>query len=118
MMDFDATSLHSSAMYVEKSVYPKIEKGFAFKPYMNDVYVEAFNNQTFKQDGKESAFLKLIYYNPPDLMFQHLPLEQKVKNVEVNRRRNGYIIDVLRNVDFQEFLKIGGRVNETYESVF
>ena len=30
MMDFDATSLYTSALYDEKSVYPKIESGFAF----------------------------------------------------------------------------------------
>ena len=46
MMDFEATSLYPSAMWDEKSVYPKIETGFAFKPHMNNVYVEAFNNQT------------------------------------------------------------------------
>ena len=46
-MAFDATSLYPSAMYDEKSVYPKIENGFAFKPDMNDVYVKAFNNQFF-----------------------------------------------------------------------
>ena len=50
-MAFDATSLYPSAMWVKNSVYPKIETGFAFKPYMNDVYVEAFNNQTFNEDG-------------------------------------------------------------------
>ena len=42
-MDFDATSLYPSAMWDDESVYPKIETGFAFKPHMNDVYVEAFN---------------------------------------------------------------------------
>ena len=55
MMDFDATCLYPSAMYNEKSVYPKIESGFAFKPLMNDVYVETFNIQTFHQVGNESA---------------------------------------------------------------
>ena len=55
-MDFDATSLYPSAMWDEKSVYPKIETGFAFKPNMNDIYVEAFNNQSFNEDGDESAF--------------------------------------------------------------
>ena len=59
MMDFDATSLYPSAMWDEKSVYPKIETGFAFKPHMNNVYVEAFNNQTFNQDGDESAILTI-----------------------------------------------------------
>ena len=55
MMDFDATSLHPSAKWDEKSIYLKTEGGFAFKPSMNDVCVEAFNNQTFNQDDKENA---------------------------------------------------------------
>ena len=33
-MKFDTTSLYPSAMYDEKSVYLKIETGFAFKPHM------------------------------------------------------------------------------------
>ena len=57
MMDFDATSVYTSAMWGEIFVYPKIESGFAFKPHVNNVYVEAFNNQTFNQDVDESAIL-------------------------------------------------------------
>ena len=78
-MDFDATSLYPSAMWDEKSVYPKIETGFAFKPHMNDVYVEAFNNQIFNEDGNESAVLTIKYHNPSDLIFQHLQLKKKLK---------------------------------------
>ena len=115
-MDFDATSLYPSAMWDENSVYPKIETGFAFNPYMNDVYVETFNNQTFNEDGDESA-LTIKYYNPPDLIFQHLPVKEKVKKIEVNRMRNGYIIDTLTSVDIQEIVKIGGKVVEIYEGV-
>ena len=117
-MDFDATSLYPSAMWDEKSIYPKIETGFAFKPHMNDVYVEAFNNQSFNEDGDESAILTIKYYNPPDLIFQHIPIKEKVKKLEVNRMRNGYIIDTLTSVDIQEFVKIGGRVIQIYEGVF
>ena len=84
-MVFDANSLYPSAMLDEKSVYPKIETGFAFKPHMNHVYVEAFNIQTFNQDGDESALLTKKYYNPLDLIFQHLPVKEKVKKIEVNR---------------------------------
>ena len=73
----------------ENSVYPKIETGFAFKPDMNDVHVEAFNNQTYNQDGDESAISTIKYYNP-------------VEKVEVNRMRNGYIIDTFTSVDIQE----------------
>ena len=104
-------------MWDQNSGYPKIETGFAFKPHMNIVYVEAFNNQTFNQDGDESAILRMKYYNPPNLIFQHLPVKEKVKNVEVNRMRNGYIIDVLTSVDICEIVKIGGKVVEIYEGV-
>ena len=116
-MDFDATSLYPSATWDENSVYPKIETGFAFKPHMNKTYVEAFNNQTFNQDGDESGILRIKYYNPPDLIFQHLSVKEKVKNIEVNKMRNGYIIDTLNSLDIQEIVKIGGRVIEIYEGV-
>ena len=111
-MAFDGNSLYPSAMWDNKSVYPKIETGFAFKPHMNNVYVEAFNNQTFNKNGDESAILTIKYHNPHDLKFQHLPIKEKVKKVEVNRMRNGYIIDTLTSVDFQEIVKIGGQVIE------
>ena len=117
MMDFDATSLYPSAMWDENSVYPKTETGFAFTPHMNDVYVEAFNNETFNEDGNESAILRIKYYNPPNLIFQHLPVKEKVKNVEVNRMRNGYIIDTLTSVDICEIVKIVGKVIQIYEGV-
>ena len=84
---------------------------------MNNVYVEAFNNQTFNQDRDESAILRIKYYNPSNLIFQHLPVKENVKNVEVNRMRNGYIIDVLTSVYIQEIVKIGGKVIEIYEGV-
>ena len=116
MMDFDATSLYPSAMWDQNSVYPKIKNGFAFKTHMNNVYVEAFNNQTFNQDGDEFAILRIKYYNPPNLIFQHLPVKE-VKNIEVNRMRSGYIIDVLTSVDICEIVKIGGKVIQIYEGV-
>ena len=78
MMDFDATSSYPFAMYDENSVYPKIKIGFSFKLHMNDVYVKSFNNQTFNQNGDESVVLKLKFYNPPDLIFKHLPVKEKV----------------------------------------
>ena len=72
---------------------------------MNDVYLEAFNNKTFNGDGDESAILKLKYYNPPNLIFQHLPVKEKVIKIEVNRMRNGYFVDTLTSVDIQKLLK-------------
>ena len=71
MMDYDGNSLYHSAIWDENSVYPKIQTGFAFKPYWNDICVEAFNNQTFNQNINESTKLRLKYYNPPNNIFQH-----------------------------------------------
>ena len=117
MMDLDATSLYPSARWDVNSIYPKIETGFAFKPHMNNVYVEAFKNQTLNQDGDESAIVKIKYYNPPNLIFQHMPVKEKVKNFEVNRMRNRYINDTLTSVDICEIVKTSGTINRIYEGV-
>ena len=58
-MGYDGNRLYPSATWDENSVYPKIETGFAFAPHMNDVYVKAFNNQTFNEDGDESGILPI-----------------------------------------------------------
>ena len=73
---------------------------------MNDVYVKAFNDQTINEDGDESAILTIKHYNPPDLIVQHLPIKEKGKKMEVNRMRNGYVIDILTSVDIQKIVKI------------
>ena len=104
-------------MWDENSVYPKTETGFAFKPDMNDFYAEAFENQTFNQNGNDSAILGIKYYNPPNLIFQHLPVKEEVKKIEFNRMRNGYIIDTLTSNDIHEIVNIGGKIIEFYEGV-
>ena len=95
-MDYNATSLYVSTMWDEKSV---------------------FSPKFFNHEGDENAILTIKKYNPPDLIFQHLPVKEKVQKVKVNRMRNGYIIDTLTSVDIQEIVKIGGKVNEIYEGV-
>ena len=114
LWDFDAVSLYPSAMWDEKSIYPRIETGYAYTPDMNNEIVEKFNNQTFTQG---SAILKIKYYNPKNLIVQHIPVKEKEKKIEINRMRNGYIVDVLTSVDIQEIVKIGGKVIEIYEGV-
>ena len=116
-MDFDATSLYPSAMWDKISLYPKIKTGFAFKPRMNDVFVETFKNKTFNQDGNESGILKLKYYNPANPIFQHWPVKEKVKNIEVLRRRSGSIIATLTSVEICKIVKLGGKVSEIWEAV-
>ena len=116
-MGYDGNRLYPSAMWDENSVYPKIETGFAFAPPMNDVYAKAFNDQTFNEKGDESAILTTKYYNPTNLIFQHLPIQEKVKKIEFNRMRNGNIFDTLTSFDIQEIVKIGGKVIKIYEGV-
>ena len=115
LWDFDAVSLYPSAMWDEKSIYPRIETDYAFTGDMNDELVEKFNNQTFTQG---SAILKIKYYNPKNLIVQHIPLKDKEKKIEIIRMRNGYFIDYLTSVDIQEIVKIGGKVIEIYEGAF
>ena len=110
--DFDAVNLYPSAMWDGKSIYPRIETGYAYQSDMNDELVEKFNSGNFT---KGSAILKIKCYNPNNLIVQHLPTKERVKRIEINRRRNGYIIDILTSVDIQEIVKIGGRVKKIYE---
>ena len=114
LWSFDCTSLYPSAMWDKLSIYPKIETIYAFTPDMNDELVEKFNNQTFTQG---SAILKVNYYNPKNLIIQHLPDKEKEKKIEIIRMRNGYITQVLTSVDIQEIVKIGGIIIQIYEGV-
>ena len=50
LWDFDAVSLYPSAMWDEKSIYPRIETGYAFTRDMNDELVEKFNNQILLEE--------------------------------------------------------------------
>ena len=94
--------------------YPRIETGYSYTRDMNDELVEKFNSGNFT---KGSAILKIKYFNPKILIVQHLPVEEREKKIEINRMRNGYIIDTLTSVDIQEIVKIGGKVIEIYEGV-
>ena len=73
----------------------------------------------------EYAFLTIKYQNPENLFFQHLPIKEKIKNPyknkrleEINRMRNGIIIDTMTSVDIVEIVKCGGVILEVYEGFF
>ena len=106
-MDFDATSLYPSAMWEDESVYPKIENGYPFTVNMNDELVGKFSRKNFNQG---SAFLKLKYSNPPETLYQNLPVKERVQKIETNRMKNEYIVDTLTSVDNKEFIRIGGKI--------
>ena len=69
-------------MWDKNSIYPKIETGYAYTKDMNSDLVEKFNIQTFTQG---SAILKIKYYNPKNLIVQHLPVKEKEKRIEITR---------------------------------
>ena len=111
---YDANSLYPSAMSDDLSLCPKIETGYAFTPYMNDEIVKKFTEGFFTQG---SAFLKVKYYDPKNLIVQHLPLKERVKKMEIYRMRNVSIIGALTSVDIQEITETGGEVIENHEGV-
>ena len=100
-------------MWDENCIYPRIETGYAHTKDMNKKLVKKFNTQTFNQG---SAILKIEYYNPKNLIVQHLLVKEREKKIEKSRMRNGYNIDHLTSVDIQ-IVKIGGKVIESYEGV-
>ena len=85
LWSYDANSLYPNAMSDHMSIYPKIETGYAFTQDMNDELVKKFNEGNFTQ---RSAILKVRYYNPKNLIVEHLPLKERLKKLETNRMRN------------------------------
>ena len=76
LWDFDAVSLYPSAIWDEKSIYLRIETGYAYTTDMNDDLLDKFNTGNFTQG---SAILKTKYYNTKNLfdkkLVQHLPFK-------------------------------------------
>ena len=99
-------------MWDENSIYPGIETGYDFTRDMNAELVEKFNTGKFNQ---RTAILKIKYYNPKNLILQHIPVKEKERKIEIDRMRNGYIIDYLTSVDIKKIVKIGGKIIEIYE---
>ena len=124
LVSYDFNSLYPSAQIDKNSTWPKIETAYPFKKYMNDAICTLFNSGKWNELNR-SAFLTVKYHNPANLIFQHLPIKEKVENPyknnrleEINRMRNGIIIDTLTSVDIVEIVKYGGVILEVYEGFF
>ena len=102
LMDFDATSLYRSAMWYEKSIHARNETGYTYTKNKNDELVQKLNSGNFIQG---SDVWKLKYYIPENLIVQHVPDKENVNEIEVDRMRKGYIVNVLKSVDFKRTLK-------------
>ena len=124
LVSYDFNSLHPSAQIDNNSTWPKIETGYPFKKHMNDALCYLFNSGKWNQ-LKRSTFFTIKYHNPENLIFQHLPIKEKNKNPyknnrfeEIDRMRNGIIIDTLTSVDIVEIVKCGGVILEVFEGFF
>ena len=124
LVSYDFNSLYPSAQIDKNSTWPKIETSYPFKKHMNDSICTLFNSGRWNELNR-SAFLTVKYHNPPNLIFQHLPIREKIENPyknnrfeEINRMRNGIIIDTLTSVDIVEIVKYGGVILEVYEGFF
>ena len=124
LVSCDFNSLYPSAQIDKNSTWPKIETSYPFKKYMNDAICTLFNSGRWNESNR-SAFLTVKYHNPPNLIFQHLPIKEKIENPyknnsieEINRMRNGIIIDTLTSVDIVEIVKCGGIILEIFEGFF
>ena len=114
MWDFDAVSFYPSAMWDEKTIYPRIETGHT---YTKDMDNEIVHNFIFGNFTEESVILKTKFYNPKNLFVHYVPVKERENEIENKHMRNGFIIDTLTSVDVQEIVKIGGKVKEIYEGV-
>ena len=79
-----------------------------------------FNNGNWKGLNK-SGFFKARYYNPKEIVFQHVSLEEIVFNdrknryEEINRFRNGDTTQHLSSVDIVEVVRSGGFIVKILE---
>ena len=124
LVSYDFNSLYPSAQIDKNSNWPKIETSYPFKKYMNDAVCSLFNSGRWNELNR-SAFLTVKYHNNENMIFQHLAVKEKVENPyknnrleEINRMRNGIIIDILTSVDIVEIFKYDGVILDIYEGFF
>ena len=124
LVSYDFNSLYPSAQIDKNSTWPKIETAYPFKKHMNDSICTLFNSGRWNELNR-FAFQTVKYHNPENLIFQHLPTKEKIENPyknnrfeEINRMRNGIIIDTLTSIDIVEIVKYGGVILDVYEGFF
>ena len=121
---YDFNSLSPSVQIDSHSTWPKIETAYPFKKYTSDAICTSFNSGRWNELNR-SAFLTVKHHNPGNLIFQHNSVKEKIENPyknnrleEINRMRNGVIIDTLTNVDIVEVVKCGGVFLQVFEGFF
>ena len=124
LLSYDYNRLYASAQIEESSTWPKIETAYPFTIYMSDAVCSLFSSGRWSELNR-CNFLTVNYHNPENLVFQHLPVQEKIKHPYKNHRleefngmRNGSITDTLTSVDDVEIIICGGVILEVYEGFF
>ena len=105
------------------SKWPKIETAKAIRHDCRDYLCELFKNGEWKNLNKTGSF-KVKYYNPENIVFQHMSPKENLFNdrknryEEMNRFRNGEIIQHLISVDIEEVVRSGGYIVKINEGFF
>ena len=76
-IDFDAEGFHPTAMSDIVSVFPKFGSGYAFTKDMINELFNAFRDESFTKSG---AILATKYCSLEDLIFQYIPVKEKVES--------------------------------------
>ena len=124
LVSYNFNSLYPSAQTDLNGTRPKTETTYRFKKDMNETICTLFNCGRWS-DLHRSAFSTVEYHSPEILIFQHLPVKEKIKNPyknkrleEVGMKRNGIIIDTMTKVDVVKIVKYGGVLLEVFEGFF
>ena len=94
------------------SKWPAIETAKAIIIEDSNYLCELFINGDWKSLNKSGVF-KVRYYNPEEIIFQLMSVKENVFNdrrnryEEINRFRNGDIIQHLTSVDIEEIVRSG-----------
>ena len=121
LISYDFNSLYLSAQIDINSTWPKFETAYPFKKNMSESICILFNSGIWNELNR-CAFLTVKSHKPENLVFQHLPVKEKLKNPYKNNRleeikgmRSGLILDTLTAVDIVEEVRCGGVILEVYE---
>ena len=77
LVSYDFNNLYPSAQIDLKSTWPKIETAYSFKKYMSDAFCKLFNSGKWIELIR-SVFLNVKYHKTRNLIFQHLPVREKI----------------------------------------
>ena len=120
LVSSDYISFYPSAMAHPYSKWSKIDTAKAGSIKDSNYLCELFNNGDWKSLNK-SGFYKVRYYNPKEFIIQHMSgkenvfIYRKKRSEEINRFKNGDIIQHLSSVDIEEVVRSGGYIVKMLE---